>query len=338
MTTSQSGGGLLISVVVPVFNEQASLPELHRRLSETLLRLDGSAEIVFVDDGSTDRSVELMTGLTATSAVEISIIKLSRNFGMEIAMSAGLEEARGQYVALMHADLQDPPELLPEMLQAVLAGADVAYARRIGRDESALKRLLATGFYALMRRVARVPYQGQAGDFRVMSRRVVEAIKQMPERRRFVRGLVAWVGYEQVPVEYRRAGRHAGRGASYPQLLGLAVEALTAFSDVPLQLATLFGIVIAQLSALGAVVILVLTVAGAVHPSVWVWVLAAILFLSGVQLTTVGILGRYMARVHAEVLARPLYLVDWIKRGVGGVTAHESVESIPERDSEHVAP
>jgi dolichol-phosphate mannosyltransferase len=200
------------------------------------------------------------------------------------------------------------------MLRAVQAGADVAYARRIGRDESAVKRLLATMFYALMRRVARVPYQGQAGDFRVMSRRVVRALQQMPERRRFLRGMVAWVGFEQVPVEYRRAGRHSGRGASYPQLLALAIEALTAFSDVPLQLATLFGILIAQLSAIAAVVILVLSAAGAVHPSVWVWVLAAVLFLSGVQLTTVGILGRYMARVHAEVLARPLYLVDSVRR------------------------
>ena len=180
------------------------------------------------------------------------LVRLSRNFGMEIAMSAGIDQARGDWVALMHADLQDPPELLPELMAAVRGGADVAYARRIGRDESALKRFLATAFYGLMARFARVPYQGQAGDFRVMSRRVVEAIKQMPERRRFLRGLVAWVGFEQVPVEYRRAGRHAGRGASYPQLLGLAIEALTAFSDVPLQLATLFGLLIAQLSALGA--------------------------------------------------------------------------------------
>ena len=229
-------------------------------------------------------------------------------------MSAGIDHSRGRYVALMHADLQDPPELLPDMLAAVQGGADVAYARRIGRDESAAKRLLASAFYALMRRVARVPYQGQAGDFRVMSRRVVEALQRMPERRRFLRGLVAWVGFEQVPVEYRRAGRHTGRGASYPQLLGLAVEALTAFSDVPLQIATLFGIAIAQLSALGALVILVLTATSVVHPSVWVWVLSAVLFLSGVQLTTVGILGRYMARVHAEVLGRPLYLVAAVDR------------------------
>lgn len=304
----------LLSVVVPVLNEAGSLPELHRRLSDVLAGLDGPGEIVYVDDGSTDQSVAIIERWLREPAPGVVLVKLSRNFGMEVAMSAGLDHARGDNVALMHADLQDPPELLPEMLAAVTAGADVAYARRIGRDESAVKRVLATAFYGLMRRVARVPYQGQAGDFRVMSRRVVDALRRMPERRRFLRGLVAWVGYEQVPIEYRRAGRNAGRGASYPQLLALALEALTAFSDVPLQLATLFGIVIAQLSALGAIVIAVLTLLGTVNPSAWVWVLVAVLFLSGVQLTTVGILGRYMARVHAEVLARPLYLVDSVER------------------------
>jgi polyisoprenyl-phosphate glycosyltransferase len=304
----------LLSVVVPVYNEEANLRELHDRLTAVLSDLPGPAEIVYVDDGSTDRSLELLRGFLGPGPTEVVVIKLSRNFGMERAMSAGIDNAGGANVALMHADLQDPPELLPEMLAAVQRGADVAYARRIGRDESAIKRVLATGFYALMRRIARVPYHGQAGDFRVMSRRVVDAIKQMPERRRFLRGLVAWVGFEQVPVEYRRAGRNAGRGASYPQLLGLAVEALTAFSDVPLQLATLFGILTAQLSGLAAVTILVLTLAGAVHPSVWVWVLTVVLFLSGVQLITVGILGRYLAQVHEEVRERPLYLVDAIVR------------------------
>lgn len=307
---------LLLSVVVPVFNEEAGLPELHRRLTDTLAGVNGPTEIVYVDDGSTDSSGALISGWMQdpSPTVGLALVRLSRNFGMEVAMSAGLDEARGQNVALMHADLQDPPELLPEMLAAIEHGADVAYARRIGRDESALKRFLATMFYGLMARVARVPYQGQAGDFRVMSRRVVEAIQRMPERRRFLRGLVAWVGFNQVPVEYRRAGRHAGRGASYPQLLALALEALTAFSDVPLQLATLFGILIAQISALGAIVILVLKLAGVVQPGVWVWVLAAVLILSGVQLTTVGILGRYLARVHAEVLGRPLYLIDTVTR------------------------
>src|SRR4029079_10008461 len=164
----------------------------------------------------------------------VTLVKLSRNFGMEVAMSAGLDHARGAHVVLMHADLQDPAELVPEMLQAAQGGADVVYARRIGRDESWVKRPLATAFYKLMERIARVPYQGQAGDFRLLSRRVVETVRAMPERRRFLRGMTAWVGFKQVPMESRRAGRAAGRGASYPELLRLAFEALASFSDVPL--------------------------------------------------------------------------------------------------------
>jgi polyisoprenyl-phosphate glycosyltransferase len=304
----------LLTVVVPVHNEEESLPELHSRLVDSVGAGGGRLEIVYVDDGSTDRSGELIHGWMDDPRVDVVLVRLSRNFGMDVAMSAGLDHSRGAYVALMHADLQDPPELLAEMLARAREGADVVYARRIGRDESAVKRMLATTFYALMRRIARVPYQGQAGDFRVLSRRVVEAIQRMPERRRFLRGMVAWVGYEQVPVEYRRAGRHHGRGASYMDLLRLALEAMTAFSDVPLQLATLFGTVTALLSALGAVVIAGLSLTGIVDFSVWVWVLVAVLFLSGVQLITTGILGRYLARVHGEVLRRPLYLVESVER------------------------
>jgi polyisoprenyl-phosphate glycosyltransferase len=325
----------LLSVVVPVLDEEENLEELHRRLTESVASLEGETEVIYVDDGSTDSSVERITALARDRAgVQVVLVKLSRNFGMEIAMSAGLDHAHGRFVALIHADLQDPPELLGEMVATAQAGADVVYARRIGADESALKRTLATIFYGLMERIARVPYQGQAGDFRVMSRRVVDAVLRMRERRRFLRGMVAWVGYRQVAIEYRRAGRHAGRGASYRQLIGLALEALTAFSDVPLQVATLFGIVTAQLSAIGALVIVALSALGVLHPDVLVWVLTAVLFLSGVQLITVGILGRYLANVREEVQARPLYLVDRVDRfGQTGLGAeHERAGLVLENE------
>jgi dolichol-phosphate mannosyltransferase len=302
----------LLSVVIPVHDEEDALPELRQRLAQ-LGEIEGGVEVIYVDDGSTDRSSQLIESWIEGGDPAVLVV-LSRNFGMEIAMSAGLDLARGEYVALMHADLQDPPELIPQMLAAVREGADVAYARRIGSDESRMKRALATAFYRMMERLARVPYQGQAGDFRVMSRRVVEDLRRMPERRRFLRGMVAWVGYEQVPVEYRRAGRAQGRGSSYPELLRLALEALTSFSDVPLSLVGYAGAATSVLSALAAFVLLVLTIVGTLTASGYIWVLIAVLFLSGIQLMSVGVLGRYLARVHEEALERPLYLVDRVIR------------------------
>jgi polyisoprenyl-phosphate glycosyltransferase len=303
----------LLSIVIPVLDEEDTLPSLRERLRTALAGLDAETELVFVDDGSTDGSAEQIADW-ARAEPGIVLVRLSRNFGMEIAMSAGVDHASGDHVVVMHADLQDPPELIPEMLAKARAGADVVYARRIGSDESRVKRFLATGFYALMGRLARVPYQGQAGDFRLMSRRVVDTIRAMPERRRFLRGMVAWVGYDQVPIDYRRAGRRSGRGASYPDLLRLAAEAFASFSDVPLGLATFFGLFVAALSAAGALVLALLAVLGVVNASISVWILVTLLFLGGVQLISVGILGRYMARVHEQVLRRPLYVTDEVIR------------------------
>ena len=306
-SAAPSGAPPTVSIVVPVLDEEGALPELHRRVRAALA--DVTHEIVYVDDGSRDRSAALAAEW-ARSEQGVTLVKLSRNFGLEVAMSAGLDYARGDHVVLMHADLQDPPELLPDMLRAAREGADVVYARRIGRDESWVKRMLATAFYGLMSRLARVPYQGQAGDFRLMSRRVVDTLRQMPERRRFLRGMVAWVGYEQVPIEYRRGGRVSGRGASYHALFRLAAEAFTAFSDVPLALSAYVGLFTAVVAGTAAMVILAATLAGWLTASLAVWTLVAILFLGGVQLISVGILGRYLARVHEQTLRRPLYLVD----------------------------
>lgn len=305
----------LLSVVVPVHDEEDVLGSLRERLEAVLAQIDGETEVVLVDDGSSDRSAELIRAWIGESPHEVTLVTLSRNYGMEIAMSAGLDNSRGEWAVLMHADLQDPPELVPEMLRmAHEQHADVVFARRIGREESAVKRTLATAFYKLMERLARVPYQGQAGDFRLISRRVVDAVRQMPERRRFLRGMVAWAGFKQVPIEYKRAGRAAGRGASYPELFRLGLEALAAFSDVPLSLAAYLGIATAALSALAGFVLLVLGVSGALATSATVWTLVAVLFLGGVQLVGLGIIGRYLARVHEESLHRPLYLVDRVER------------------------
>jgi glycosyltransferase involved in cell wall biosynthesis len=299
----------LVSVVIPVRNEASGLSELRLRLTAALESIDGSHEIVLVDDGSSDGSAALIEEWVVSDERAL-LVQLSRNFGMEIAMTAGLDHARGRYTVIMHADLQDPPELIPDMIHlAVAEEADVVFARRIGSSESRLKHRLAGVFYALMGRIARMPYQGQAGDFRLMSRRVVETVRQMHERRRFLRGMVAWVGFKQVPIDYRRAGRTSGRGASYPALFRLALEAIVSFSDVPLRLATYFGLAVALASAFGGVGILILSALGAFSTSIDLWILAAVLFLGGVQLVSIGILGRYLARVHEQALERPLYVV-----------------------------
>jgi glycosyltransferase involved in cell wall biosynthesis len=311
----------VVSVVVPVLDEEDCLAELHRRVGAALAGV--AHEIVFVDDGSTDASAAIIEEL-ARREDGIVLVALSRNFGMEVAMSAGLDQARGDYVVLMHADLQDPPELVPEMLRVARDGADVVYARRIGRDESWLKRALATAFYQLMAHLARTPYQGQAGDFRLMSRRVVDTLRAMPEHRRFLRGMVAWVGYDQVPIEYRRAGRAGGRGASYRALFRLALEALASFSDVPLALAGYLGLATAVVAGAAAFALLVATAAGWLSASLGAWTLIVLLFLGGVQLVSVGILGRYVARVHEQTLQRPLYLVERVvssQRGTSGASA-----------------
>ena len=317
----------LVSVVVPVLDEADALPALRSRLTAAFSGLEDGFELVLVDDGSTDRSAELIEAWAAEDE-HVVLVQLSRNFGMEIAMTAGLDHARGRYAAIMHADLQDPPELIPEMLALARSEkADVVYARRIGSSESRLKHRLAGIFYALMSRIARVPYQGQAGDFRLMSRRVVDTVRAMHERRRFLRGMVAWVGFKQIPIDYRRAGRTSGRGASYPALFRLAFEAIVSFSDVPLKLATYFGIAVALLSGLGSLAILGLTLAGALAASPELWILAAVLFLGGVQLVSIGILGRYLARVHEQSLERPLYLVARVvARRAAGDTAAAAVE------------
>lgn len=327
-----TAAGPLISVVVPVFNEEEGLPELRRRLTSSLADVEGGYELVLVDDGSDDGSADAIAAW-AEEDDHVVLVQLSRNFGMEIAMTAGLDHARGSYVAIVHADLQDPPELIPEMLAlARNDAADVVYARRIGREESRLKHNLAGLFYALMSRIARVPYQGQAGDFRLMSRRVVDTVRGMHERRRFLRGMVAWVGFKQVPIDYSRADRTSGRGASYPALFRLAFEAIASFSDVPLKLATYVGTLIAVASALGSVAILALTLTGELHMSTELWILVAVLFLGGVQLISVGILGRYLARVHEQTLERPLYLVSRIvHRPAASAVGSEGVDTMAPR-------
>ena len=299
----------VLSVVVPVFNEEANLSELHRRLAAVLPGVVDSHEILFVDDGSHDRSWELIRSLAATDS-HVRGVRFSRNFGHQMAFAAGLDHARGDAVVIMDADLQDPPELIPELVARWREGNEVVYAVRTHREgETLFKKLTASLFYRLLRSITQVAIPVDTGDFRLMGRRALDAFRRLPERHRFTRGLVAWVGFSQVGVPYARAPRHAGE-TSYPlrKMLRFAVDAITSFSHVPLQLATWLGFVTSLCAFAYIVVVVVLKFVGISWPG-YTSLMAAILFLGGVQLVMIGLLGEYLGRVYDEVKGRPLYLV-----------------------------
>lgn len=298
-----------LSVVIPVFNEEENLPELYRRLTSVLGGAVSSWEILFVDDGSRDRSWEIIRGLVEADP-HVRGLRFSRNFGHQMAFAAGLDHARGHAVVIMDADLQDPPELIPELLAKHREGFEVVYAVRTARHgETFFKRLTARLFYRLLARITSVAIPLDTGDFRLMGRRAVEAFRRLPERHRFTRGLVAWLGFPQTGVPYERAPRHAGT-TKYPlrKMLRFAADAITSFSHVPLQLATWLGFLVSGFAFFYILVVIALKFAGISWPG-YTSLMAAILFLGGVQLVMVGLLGEYVGRIYDEVKRRPLYLV-----------------------------
>ena len=298
-----------LSVVVPVFNEQAVLREFHQRTVEALRMIGCGYEIVYVNDGSSDESMMILQTLRQQDA-GVTVIDLSRNFGKEIALTAGLDKSVGDAVVVIDADLQDPPELMAEFVREWQSGHDVVYARRVARDgESWMKKATAKAFYRIAGHLSRVNIPEDTGDFRLMSRRAVDALLGLRERHRFMKGLFAWIGFPSKAVFYRRQPRFAGVSKwSYWSLWNLALEGLTSFTIAPLRLATYVGVVIALMGFAFAGAIIYRTIAyGEVvrgYPSLMV----AVLFLGGVQLIAIGALGEYVGRVFNEVKRRPLYL------------------------------
>jgi len=300
----------LISVVVPCFNESEVLPEFSRRLHAVLAQLDMRYEVIFVDDGSRDTTLQVMRDLRG-SFPDIGIVELSRNFGKEAAMSAGIELARGDAVIVIDADLQDPPEEIPRLIEGWRDGYDVVYATRDKRSgETAVKRWTAHMFYRLMARIGDVPIPPDTGDFRILSRTAVDALRQLPERYRFMKGLFSWIGYAQKSVRFEREARQAGTTKwNYWRLWNFALDGITSFTTVPLRLATYLGLVVAGIAFVyGAFMIMRTLLFGnpvAGYPSLMV----VILLLGGVQLVTIGIIGEYLGRLYMESKQRPLYLV-----------------------------
>ena len=299
-----------LSVVVPVFDEEAVLPEFHRRLGIVLDSLAVPAEIVYVNDGSRDGSMALLTTLHDTDP-RVAVVDLSRNFGKEVAMSAGLDHANGDAVIVIDADLQDPPELIPEMVRAAHEGCDVVLMRRRSRDqESWLKKTTARAFYRAIGRMGTIDIPENVGDFRLLSNRAVTALRRFPERSRFMKGLFAWVGFPCREIEYDRDGRYAGETKwSYWRLWNFALEGITSFSVVPLKAASYIGIATALVAfAYGGYVVAKTLLRGDPVPG-YPTLVTLVLFLGGLQLMALGIIGEYLARMFIEIKQRPLYLV-----------------------------
>lgn len=298
------------SVVVPVYNEVENLSELYRRVREVMEGLGEPWELVLVDDGSSDGSVEQIRQL-AQSDSRVRPVIFARNFGHQIAVTAGLDYARGQAIIIMDADLQDPPEVIPRLIERWREGYEVVYAVRAEREgETWFKKATAAFFYRLIYRIADVKIPLDTGDFRLLDRKVVDVLRRMRERHRFLRGMAAWVGFRQIGVEYRRAPRFAGE-TKYPfrKMLRLALNAITGFSYLPLQLATFFGFFSAGLAILAIPIVAVLRMTGWQAFYGQATTLIAVLFLGGVQLISLGILGEYIGRIYDEVKGRPLYVV-----------------------------
>jgi glycosyltransferase involved in cell wall biosynthesis len=300
----------ILSVVVPAYNEEAVLQEFHRRTSEVLRGVGCAYEIVYVNDGSRDQTLQTMRALRQSDEC-VTVVDLSRNFGKEIALTAGLDQAVGDAVVVIDADLQDPPELIPQMIQQWQAGFDMVYATRTERDgETWLKKLSAKLFYRVVKSISRVHIPADTGDFRLVSRRALDSLLQLREQHRFMKGLFAWVGYPAIAVPYKRDARFAGTSKwNYWKLWNLALEGMTSFTIGPLKLATYIGFLVASFGFTYAAQIIFKTVMHGDPVPGYPSLMVTILFLGGVQLVAIGALGEYVGRIFNEVKGRPLYLL-----------------------------
>jgi glycosyltransferase involved in cell wall biosynthesis len=308
-----------LTVVVPAYNEGESLREFHARLAAVLDKLVLASEVLYVDDGSRDDTYAVMESLRAMDA-RVATLKLSRNFGKELALTAGLDHVDADAVVVIDADLQDPPELIPEFVRWWREGYDVVYGTRSSRaGESRLKKMTAAAFYRVMERLSSTPVPRDTGDFRLLSRRALEALKRLRERQRFMKGLFAWVGYRQKAVVYERDARFAGSSKfNYWRLWNFALEGITSFSGAPLKVATYVGVFTALLAFVFALFVLGKALLFGDPVRGYPTLMLVILFLGGVQLMALGMIGEYLGRLYMEVKQRPLYLIDAYRPPQGG--------------------
>jgi len=297
------------SLIIPIYNEAETIPELYRRVASVMNRLDDSVELILIDDGSQDTSLPMIRSLHQKDS-RVCYLSFARNFGHQIAVTAGLHFARGRAVVVLDADLQDPPELIPDLIEKWRQGYQVVYAQRTQRhQESWFKRFTAYTFYRLLQRLADVNIPADTGDFCLMDRQVVDALNAMPERNRYIRGLRAWVGFKQTAVRFERDPRFAGAVKyTFRKSLGLAINSIISFSRVPLQLATYLGLFAAGVALLMGLLVLYWRLFESGSRLIGFAAIAiAVLFLGAVQLVCIGILGEYIGRIYEEVKGRPLY-------------------------------
>ena len=299
------------SLIIPIYNEEETIPELYRRVSDIMDSLDDSVELILINDGSGDRSLNLMRELQERDA-RVCYISFARNFGHQAAVTAGLNFARGQVIVVLDADLQDPPELIPKMIESWQAGYHVVYAQRTKRKkESWFKRLTAYVFYRLLQQLADVDIPADTGDFCLMDRQVVDVLNSMPERNRYIRGLRAWIGFRQTAVKFERDPRFAGEVKyTFKKSLALAINSLVSFSKIPLRLSTYVGLFSALIALFMALLVLYWRLQQPESPVTGLaTILIAVFFLGSVQLISIGILGEYIGRIYEEVKGRPAYTI-----------------------------
>lgn len=306
-----------VSIVIPVYDEERNLPTLYSRLTSVLAQAEPEYELIFVNDGSRDESGAILQEIAGRDP-RVIVIELARNFGHQVAISAGLDYARGRAVVIMDADLQDPPEVLPQFIAKWREGHDVVYAIRERRKEGWPKRTAYALFYRLLRRIANIYIPLDSGDFCIMDRRVVDILVNMPERNRFVRGIRSWVGLDQVGLAYERQARHAGQPKyTLTRLAYLALDGLVSFSYIPLRMISILGFGISFVSILLAIAYTIQKLTIGLSPPGFATTVVAIFFLAGVQLITIGVIGEYVGRIFEEVKRRPMYVV---RRVIGART------------------
>jgi glycosyltransferase involved in cell wall biosynthesis len=303
----------LISLIIPCYNEEAVVDICHERIAAAIKPLSSyTFEIIYINDGSKDKTLELLKKLKSKDS-SVKIINLSRNFGKEAAMTAGIDHAKGEALIILDADLQDPPELIPELLEKWKAeNADVVYGQRTSRKgETWIKKSTALAFYKVINFISRVDIPVNTGDFRLMNRRTVDALVELREHHRFMKGLFAWVGYKQIPLKYVREPRVAGRTKwDYIKLWNLSLEGITGFSMTPLRIAFICGLLISIFSVIFGLYIIYYTLTNGNNVPGYPSLMVVITFLSGIQLLTIGILGEYIGRIFNETKHRPLYLIE----------------------------